>query len=258
MDNDNMMCQALSISQPTLDKYKAICRDYKNETVLIKKSQLQDMDMLKYYLFSKNLFKNECGQCKLPPKWNNKPLYLMVHHKNKTASDNRLENLEITCPNCLSQMDIATLKKNTNNVAKSQCDNCKELLVKAKLNDGLCSSCFEYKMNSKFCKEEVDMKAQELMDDENIKNLHKIKNEMYADGTGNSRGLRKKLLESYNIMRYQMNEEAKDEIVVKPTNTAKTPIVTKSIVDPDELEEGENLMDAIVKTAQRNMNTKKN
>ncbi len=250
MDEDAQMCQMLRISPITLEKYKNICKTYKNETVLIKKSPLQDMDMLKYYLFSKNLFKNECAQCKLPPKWNNKPLYLMVHHKNKTASDNRLENLEIACPNCLSQMDIATLKKNTNNVAKTQCGNCKDLLVKAKLNDGLCSSCFEYKMNSKFCRENVAITG-DLLEDENIKNIQKIKSDLYGDG-GNSRGLKKKLLESYNIMRYQMNEDAKDEVVVKPTSVSMTPIVTKTIVDPDDLKEGDNLMDAIIRKIKKN------
>jgi hypothetical protein len=235
MDEDAQMCQILRIAPATLEKYKNICKTYKNETVLIKKSPLQDMDMLKYYLFSKNLFKNECAQCKSLPKWNNKPLYLMVHHKNKTASDNRLENLEIVCPNCLSQMDIANLKKNTNNVAKFQCDNCKDLLVKAKLNDGLCNSCFEYKMNSKFHKQDDVTIANNLLEDENIKNIQKIKSDLYGDG-GNSRGLKKKLLESYNIMRYQMNEAAKDEIVVKSPSISRTPIVTKTIVDPDDLQ----------------------
>lgn len=250
MDEDGKMCQILRISPVTLEKYKEICKIYTNETVLIKKSQLQDMDVLKYYLFSRNLLKNECAICKSPPVWKNKPLYLMVRHKNKTASDNRLENLEITCPNCLAQLDIYTLKKNTNNVAKSQCDNCKEIWIKSKLNDGLCKSCFEFKMNSKFYKENTTTFIDNL-DDENLKNLHKIKAELYGDG-GNSRGLTKKFLDSYNILRYHKNEAAKDNIHPVNITNVTTPIVTESIVD--ELNDGENLMDVIAKKAKKKIN----
>lgn len=253
METDELMCQTLRISMPTLEKYKLICKDYKNDTVLIKKSPLQDMDLLKYYLLSKNLLKNECSKCKIPPKWNNKPLYLMIYHKNKVASDNTIENLEIICPNCMSQSDIANLKKNTNYVSKSQCDNCKELVVKAKLNDGLCHSCFEYKMNSKYCSvDDKNANDIDIMNDENIKNIHKIKNELYPEGTKNSRGLRKKLLESYNILRYQLNEDAKDDvdkIAVNVKPVSRTPIKPVSIVEPEDLEDGEDLMDKIVKTA---------
>jgi hypothetical protein len=37
--------------------------------------------------------------------WNNKMLTLEVNHKNGNCLDNRLENLELLCPNCHSQDD---------------------------------------------------------------------------------------------------------------------------------------------------------
>jgi predicted RNA-binding Zn-ribbon protein involved in translation (DUF1610 family) len=46
-----------------------------------------------------------CSDCGLEPKWNNKPLSMVLDHINGVPNDNRLENLRFLCPNCNSQTD---------------------------------------------------------------------------------------------------------------------------------------------------------
>lgn len=56
-----------------------------------------------------------CEDCGLD-EWNGKPIKLQVHHINGNHYDNRLENLQILCPNCHSQTDTYARKnKQTNN-----------------------------------------------------------------------------------------------------------------------------------------------
>lgn len=46
----------------------------------------------------------KCDICGLKD-WNGKEIVLELHHKNGIHSDNRLDNLQILCPNCHSQTD---------------------------------------------------------------------------------------------------------------------------------------------------------
>ena len=63
---------------------------------------------LKEKLLKEGLKKNECENPKCPCKngyWLNNPLVCQLHHINGDSSDNRLENLQMLCPNCHSQTD---------------------------------------------------------------------------------------------------------------------------------------------------------
>jgi 5-methylcytosine-specific restriction endonuclease McrA len=53
-------------------------------------------------LIAAGLKGNECERCGVTA-WQGKPLSLELHHVNGDGLDNRLENLEVLCPNCHSQ-----------------------------------------------------------------------------------------------------------------------------------------------------------
>lgn len=70
---------------------------------LVKGSKIKSY-ALKQRLINSGLKLNKCECCDID-QWNGKPLNCQLHHINGDNTDNRLENLQILCPNCHSQTD---------------------------------------------------------------------------------------------------------------------------------------------------------
>lgn len=54
---------------------------------------------LRVRLIQEGIKEHKCEQCGLT-EWQNKPIPLQLHHINGNRNDNRLENLQVLCPNC--------------------------------------------------------------------------------------------------------------------------------------------------------------
>jgi hypothetical protein len=59
---------------------------------------------LKIRLLRLGLKANACATCGIS-EWQGRPLSLALHHVNGDGNDNRLENLQLLCPNCHSQTE---------------------------------------------------------------------------------------------------------------------------------------------------------
>ena len=81
--------------------YSAI---YKLDEILKKNTNFKS-DSLKKRLIAEGLKEWKCEKCGNEGIWNGEKLTLELHHKNGNHFDNRLENLQILCPNCHSQTD---------------------------------------------------------------------------------------------------------------------------------------------------------
>jgi len=57
---------------------------------------------LKARLIRDGLLEEKCAECGIMS-WRDKPLALELHHINGVNNDNRLDNLQLLCPNCHSQ-----------------------------------------------------------------------------------------------------------------------------------------------------------
>jgi hypothetical protein len=57
---------------------------------------------VKVRLINNNLKEYKCEECGIDS-WNGKRLVIELHHKNGNPCDNRLDNLQLLCPNCHSQ-----------------------------------------------------------------------------------------------------------------------------------------------------------
>jgi hypothetical protein len=74
--------------------------DYKK--VLEGKEQCSNFYNLRKYLIKNGIKENKCEICGIN-EWLGKPLVIQLHHKNGDKNNNKLENLQMACPNCHSQ-----------------------------------------------------------------------------------------------------------------------------------------------------------
>ena len=97
----------------TLDEYR-FSRKRKElkslEEILIENSTSSNQK-IKIRLFKENIKEYKCEECGIEENYNGKFILHQLHHINGDSKDNRLDNLQILCPNCHSQTENWSGKK---------------------------------------------------------------------------------------------------------------------------------------------------
>lgn len=71
---------------------------------------------LKNRLIEEGIKEDKCELCGQGNEWNGMPLSLQLHHINGKHDDNRLDNLQILCPNCHTQTETFCKRKSEKEV----------------------------------------------------------------------------------------------------------------------------------------------
>lgn len=91
--------------------------------VLVENSQY-NRRQLKQRLYDTGLLRRECELCGQGEEWCGKPISLILDHINGAATDNRLENLRIVCPNCAATLPTHCGRKNRLRHEPRSCLHC--------------------------------------------------------------------------------------------------------------------------------------
>ena len=83
--------------------------------ILVENSTYKDATKLKKRLFKEGIKEYKCERCGIT-EWQGKPISLQIHHINGVHNDNRLENIQILCPNCHSQTNTYSGKNSNREV----------------------------------------------------------------------------------------------------------------------------------------------
>ena len=127
----------------TTDTKKKISEKLKREIVVNethKKNTAKKHLHLKDKLYRDGLKKRQCEICGITD-WQGKEITFHLHHINGNHNDNRIENLQILCPNCHSQTDNFCHLNREQQYEPFICSQCgKELYHTNK--SGMCSQCY--------------------------------------------------------------------------------------------------------------------
>ena len=128
----------LNISHFTfVSKDKGKSRKKLVEDYLFKGSTIKPCK-LKKKLLEEGLKENKCECCGIT-EWQGKPINCQLHHIDGDETNNRLENLQILCPNCHSQTENYCGLANKAEKEKIYCLDCGREIKYSK--SGYCPSC---------------------------------------------------------------------------------------------------------------------
>jgi hypothetical protein len=93
------------------------------EAVLVEESNYS-RGALKRRLYESGLKARACELCGQDEMWRGRPMALILDHINGIGNDNRIENLQIVCPNCAATLDTHCGRRNRIEHGPRACVHC--------------------------------------------------------------------------------------------------------------------------------------
>ncbi len=93
---------------------------------------------LKRRLYRAGMMKPECEMCGQGELWRGRRMALILDHVNGVATDNRLENLRIVCPNCAATLETHC-GRNLRLIAERTCEKCGSCYAPRYVDQRFCS-----------------------------------------------------------------------------------------------------------------------
>jgi ribosomal protein L37E len=94
---------------------------------------------VKRRLFQEGLKEPRCEICGQDENWRGQRMAMILDHINGVRNDNRLENLQIVCPNCAATLDTHCGRKNRIPKTKKSCRRCGRSFFPARPQQRYCS-----------------------------------------------------------------------------------------------------------------------
>lgn len=108
------------------------------DEILVEES-LYSRGHLKRRLYDAGLKQRRCELCDQDEHWRGRTMSLILDHINGVSTDNRLENLQIVCPNCAATLDTHCGRKNRIEREPRQCRHCAAEFVPRYASQRYCS-----------------------------------------------------------------------------------------------------------------------